>query len=107
MPITTKWPRLVVAGQPVSEEQADEILIRTASLPLTWATNDHQLETTIAAVFAEFGAPLDTRDETYSGRHVSSYRAHVEWARRVGILDLSYLHNSRIASSWIGGPHGL
>lgn len=32
MPDLTKWPRLLVTGTPVTEEQANEILVRTANL---------------------------------------------------------------------------
>jgi hypothetical protein len=34
------------------------------------------------------------------------YRDIERFSKDIGALDLHYLHNSRIASSWVGGPHG-
>lgn len=90
----TKWPRLLVAGQRVSEDQANEILVRTDSWFL--ATNDRQWQ---AAVYRAAGLITGSHGwpESASER---------EFRETYGILSLSYLHNDRIASSWIGGPHG-
>ncbi len=105
MPITTKWPRLLVVGEPVTEAQADEILIRTDSWYL--GGNDREWERTLHEVAAEFGWPPEPDRRTSAAyARIAQYRAAHEWQRALGILELGYLHNARIASSWVGGPHG-
>jgi hypothetical protein len=91
----TKWPRLIVAGVPVTEDQADNILIRTSCL---WFlhVNDQQWNRTVARI-------LNIDLDTHGFHTAASVR---DTNTRLGILDLQYLHTSRIASSWIGGPHG-
>jgi len=86
----TKWPRLIVVGEPVTQEQANEILIRTQSAYLS--TNDTQFAKQVTGVFG----------------CVNVNSSFLEEATTValGILGLEYLNNSRIVSCWIGGPHG-
>jgi hypothetical protein len=98
--IQTKWPRLIVVGQPVSEAQADEILIRTNGWWYLFS-NDKQWERQVYAVAEEFGYPRDVAGDDLRGP-----RAVQEWMDRLGMLSLNYLTNSRIVSSYIGGPHG-
>lgn len=90
----TKWPLLLVAGEPVTEQQANEILIRTDSWSIM--TNDREWQRSVWKLVGidtdEFGRP--------DWRVVQALQADL------GVLDLSYLDNSRIASSWIGGPRG-
>lgn len=94
----TKWPRLLVTGDPVTEEQANEILIRTDDW---WISgNDRAFTVAVAQVAAEFGRPLDT-----FGR-AGEWAAVRDWCARMGVLDLCYLNNHRVMSAWIGGPHG-
>jgi hypothetical protein len=91
----TKWPRLIVTGQPVTEDQANEILIRTANLWLLHC-NDR-------AWTADVGDVLGTEPGNYGMWTPESIRRVAEELR---CLDLKWLYTSRIASSWIGGPHG-
>ncbi|MFD8509651.1 hypothetical protein ACFV27_00695 [Streptomyces antimycoticus] len=91
----TKWPRLLVTGQPITEGQANEILIRTANLWLLH-TNDR-------AWTADVGDILGTETGKFGMWTPESIRRVVEELR---CLDLKWLYTSRIASSWIGGPHG-
>lgn len=94
----TKWPRLIVVpekAEPVTREQANEILIRTAN-PIHWV-NDRAWVRDVAAVL---GVPID---EQYGGME---WKAYDRWFASAGGLHLHYLHNSRIMSAWIGGPHG-
>ncbi|MGW4731774.1 hypothetical protein ACWEQC_21870 [Streptomyces shenzhenensis] len=91
----TKWPRLLVTGEPITPEQADEVLIRTAN-PWLLQVNDRAWNATVARVF-----DLDATE--YGHATAESTRAAVE---RYGFLDLTLIYNSRIGSSWIGGPHG-
>lgn len=91
----TKWPRLLVVGQNITPEQADEVLIRTAN-PRLLQVNDQAWNATVARVL---GLEL--------GKYGHATTESVEEAvTRYGFLELVYLYTSRIASSWIGGPHG-
>ncbi|MEU8151733.1 hypothetical protein [Nonomuraea sp. NPDC048901] len=103
----TKWPRLLVTGENVTREQANEILIRTDGL--NPCINDRVWERTVKDLAEEFGRPRPydysrTSDNPESWRE--HYAADQAWRARMGLLDLHYLRNARIASSWIGGPHG-
>lgn len=101
----TKWPRLVVVPdkpEPLSREQANEILIRTCS-PYFFS-NDHGWERQVRDIL---GHPHRDSIEGPSAGNVRAWiDAEREWADSLGILDLQYCHNSQIISAWIGGPHG-
>lgn len=97
MPSLGKWPRLLVAGEPVTQEQANNILIRTQCWPPF--TNDRAWEREIAGILAEHGGPTPLSN----GWGWDGVR---EWGTRIRAVDLSYLSNERIASAWYGGPHG-
>lgn len=100
-PELIKWPAMVVQGQKVSREMAADILIRTDSnLPdFTYAGNDRAFRKALNALF---GIPDGVPDDDWKGH----------WDRldylkkKTGRIDLSYLSNNRIVSSWVGGPHG-
>lgn len=91
----TKWARLLVTGSPVTVEQADEILIRTANLYLLDG-NDKAWTHTV------YGA-LGLAPGRYSNATIESIRAVTE---ELDVLPLTLLYTSRIASTWVGGPHG-
>ena len=100
--LLTKWPRLVVAGESVTEKQANEILIRTDSM--RWHTNDRDWSRTVSQIT---GVPqLDWQVKRDVQDIGSVLEAQVEARHRLGYIDLQYLSNHRIASTWIGGPHG-
>jgi hypothetical protein len=91
----TKWPRLLVEGEPVTEQQANEILIRTNSWFLS--SNDRAWEELVY----ELAGIERTGQFGYPDREsLAAFR------ERAKVLDLSYLDNERIVSSWIGGPKG-
>lgn len=92
--ICTKWPHLLVAGQPVTEAQADDILLRT--MGGYWFTNDRGWRRQVAAIL---GVPLDKHDDF-------DWRAVKAWCDDVASPDLNHLGNDRVMSSWIGGPKG-
>jgi hypothetical protein len=88
----TKWPRLIVVGKKVTETQANEILLRTDSWWLS--TNDKRWQ---AAIYELAGIPTNPE---YGWPQPSDF------TREINALQLHYLHNEQIVSSWIGGPHG-
>jgi hypothetical protein len=104
-----KWPALLVSGDNVTTDQAKEILIRTSG-SLQFCSNDKAFEELIHkevfGVKASF-MDLDTKlkeELKLEMREVYDYTdsKNVEYR----LLNLSYLRNSRVLSSWIGGPHG-
>jgi len=99
--ITIKWPRLLVAGEPITEDQADEVLLRTDSW--YFGCNDQAWTDTLNQVCAEFGRPQEPK-----GREgwVAHFHADRAWQDKLGLLHPSYVGNSRIVSAYIGGPHG-
>lgn len=99
----TKWPRLLVTGQPVTPTQANNIILRTHDWPL--CANDRNWERQVYDAIHTHGAGPQLEGDMWNwGRHLHDQFRH--WQRRIGVLDLHYLHNNQIASSWIGGPHG-
>lgn len=89
-----KWPALLVVGKRVTRDQAAEILIRTDSW--YFSSNDQEWDKLLLeTVGVEY-----TEDRHYPYDVMDKVRA------RYGQLDLSYLVNSQIVSSWIGGPYG-
>jgi hypothetical protein len=90
----TKWPRLLVVGEPVTREQANEILIRTNSWWMQ--TND---KAWLRQVCAEYGIKMDRHGD-------ADYKSARAVFDELGVLKLGYLDNDRIMSSWVGGPKG-
>lgn len=93
----TKWPRLLVHGNPVTREQANEILVRTNDWWL--ATNDRDFARQV----------YDAAGLAYKDAHGYvnvDFDDLKRFRDELGVLNLEYLVNSRVVSSWIGGPHG-
>jgi hypothetical protein len=102
-----KWPLLVVAGEPVTREQAAEVIIRTT--PDYLSSNDKAWGITVHKVFGlrdemTFRRGDDPKESFAQLREIWEHNAQVR--KDLGILDLEYLYNSRIISAYIGGPHG-
>lgn len=103
-----KWPLLVVKGDPVTREQANDILIRTNSW-WHFFTNDKGWGRKVADIVGFPIEPdyyaIDDMDKRMP--MIKAYMAEMEAFRKeIGVLDLEYMHNARIASAWIGGPNG-
>ena len=92
-----KWPAMVVHGDPVSPEQAMEILVRTNHWGST--CNDHEWD---RQVFELTGIKREDK-----GHYLSvDYDDVDRFCTENGVLQLEYLTNSRVSSSFVGGPHG-
>lgn len=90
-----KWPACVVAGQPVTEEQAAEIIIRTDSWYI--GTNDKAWEAQIMHI-----ANIEASERGYG----ANWESTEAFKTRHRVLELGYLTNDRIASCYVGGPNG-
>jgi hypothetical protein len=108
-----KWPALLVVGERVTPDQAAEIIVRTANWPLS--TNDHdwaeRVHLTVGAPPDPYGRsttlpPSDATPEVRQAFWHAVHEANDAFDAAIGVIPLEYLANSRIASSWIGGPHG-
>jgi len=98
--IHAKWPGLVVMGEPVTELQAAEILVRTANWPLSGNCGVERPFNQLAGVACTWARGLE-----YAERKArSEQNLHIK--QEFGALELSFLRNARIVSSWVGGPHG-
>jgi len=105
----TKWPRLLVVGDDVTEEQAMEILIRTDSL--SFSSNDLEFSKQLNKEFFGVETPawnlddavkdlLKTNDWDKCNDYIESCK------QQVSQLGIDYLTNSRIVSCWYGGTKG-
>lgn len=112
-----KWPAFLVIGKPVTKEQAMEILIRTDEL--WFSSNDHEFDQQLNEYFYDVKIPkgyLNTYDEAIAKKLCINKEDGERWTKireyetlknqEVGQINLEYLKNSRIVSSWFGGPHG-
>jgi len=105
----TKWPRLLLLGDPVTREQTNEILVRTTCHYML-ITNDDEWEAQVRKVL---GTPPDMDHEDYRLPHaelvarVEARHAALDARQReLGVLDLHYLYNERVMSCYADGPHG-
>lgn len=96
-PDLPKWPKMLVTGEPVTVEQAKEIIRRTdQTFAYITPGNDRAFSKwvfqTVGAPFSEpFSAPFHVQD-----------RWRTDW----GFITTSYVHNDWITCSYIDGPHG-
>lgn len=103
-----KWPRLLVVGENVTREQANEIIIRTTPMSFLFTNDKAWLDT----VHRELGLPSDEADNFDEDVDTRLARHREQWAKidarmeELGVLNLYNLNNHRIASAYIGGPHG-
>jgi hypothetical protein len=113
-----KWPGLLVKGEKITEEQAAEIILRTSG----WIScNDNDFTNAVNCLI--YDVQDDGKPAYYDKvNHLIREKIGVEkdspgtWEKiweykekrdnEIGILDLGYLGNHQICSSWIGGPHG-
>jgi len=109
MTIHTKWPRLIVVGEPVTEQQANEILIRTCVASYLTVNERAWNEVVARAMGLPEGDDFPPRELEGDARMAwvkERWAAVDKRCAELGILPLEYLATSRISSSWIGGPKG-
>jgi len=93
-----KWPALSVRGKKVTDEQAREIIMKTDSVFDYISTNDEDWERQLVRAMG-----LEWKHEGYP---------HYDWdelekvGKGFGHLSLEFLANHRVASAYVGGPHG-
>jgi hypothetical protein len=104
-----KWPALIVVGKPVTEQQAMAINVMTDRF--SFCSNDREFEKQIHKLIYDVDESWGDLTDGLKAKHgISDF--HEVWdlkekiANKYGSLALNYMSNSRIVSSWIGGPHG-
>lgn len=107
-----KWPLLLVDGERISPEQADQVIIRT-----TWLEGAHGPdEQWNKAIRHAFGVRIPAYRNWYLRNRRRTPTNDNYWemestqwdtaAQRLGVLPLNYMHNDRIATTYCDGPHG-
>lgn len=103
-----KWPAIVVVGEPVTEQQAMAINVMTDRF--SFCSNDREFEKQIHKLLYEVDESWSDLTDALKEKHNTDFNG--VWdiqnsvSKKYGVLELNYMSNSRIVSSWIGGPHG-
>lgn len=86
-----KWSRIVISGRDVTKDQAAEIILRTDGL--YFSCNDDEWKRQL--------------HQCLGIKNLDNYFEELQIIKeKLKILDLDYLRNRQIASSYIFGPHG-
>lgn len=95
-----KWPQMLVTGEPVTADQAFDIITATDSF-FSWPGGNNKGH--VDRVVKMIGRPSETRpDEPWR-----DYFERVDaWEAAWGVLETEYVHNSWVSCSYIFGPHG-
>lgn len=96
-----KWPLLIVKGEPVTQAQAEQIIIRTDSLLL--CSGDKKWDDEAYSIITGTENPWSL--PTVEGR-LAALRKEMAARRKYGIMHLSYLSQDRVSKSSIGSPGG-
>ena len=107
-----KWPAMVVVGRPVSRQQAMEIIIRTDDL--SFGSNSPRFNKELEEYLYDVKIDRDVYDAVKTKLDISKevkysnevYDYMYKKRSEVGRVKLTYLNNSRVISSWVGGAHG-
>ena len=104
-----KWPALVVVGEPVTKHQSMAINVMTDRF--SFCSNDREFEKQIHGIIYDVEASWSDLSDALQEKHGLTgfngvWDLKEKMASKYGPLELNYMSNSRIVSSWIGGPHG-
>lgn len=110
--VLPKWPQMLVAGAPVTVEQAKEIIRRTDSFFIYGGGNDHEWIAAVRRALRMSPATeywegdVQVPSEVYQEREDKAWKYDERWREKWGLLVTEYVTNSWLSSSFIGGPHG-
>lgn len=99
-----KWPQLLLSGNPISRECALEIIRRTDMFFGCPEYSGNNKAFCMKAIEL-LKYPLLDREAMPEERR-GHYEKTEAWRKAWGIVDTSYMTNSWISSSFVGGPHG-
>jgi len=112
-----KWPGCDVTGDSITPDQAMEILVRTNGT--YFDSNDREFEEIVEEIFFT-AIPHPEWEENWwtikPDYMTPAEKARIQWnnywkrseqySEEMGMLDIQYLTNDRVVSSYIGGPNG-
>lgn len=104
-----KWPLLLVTGKRITPEQTDKVIVRTTWLRGMHCNEDWWNKRVIACFGVKALTPPPLRRRDYTLRWTRDAVPYEEWervGRELGVLDVQYLNNARIASINLDGPYG-
>lgn len=106
-----KWSSCEVFGNMITQKQATEIIVKTdISIPdFKYASNEHIFCKELNKLFGISDNPSynDVKDDKKRFELINEYYDRLQSFReKYGILDIEYIDNARITSSYVGGPHG-
>jgi hypothetical protein len=94
-----KWPGLLVVGEKISEEQAAEILLKTQNwFLLDTISQESLLYKELKKIYVSSFPEEDRISDIDMDFDIIE--------QKIQPLEVNYLSNDRIYSSWIGGLHG-
>ena len=96
-----KWSALTVVGGHVTTDQAAEIIVRTDSWYFYCNDRDLTRQLRATARLSEYCSKSKTYKEVLADAEHDD-----EIKKRYRVLELEFLHNCQIVSSYVGGPHG-
>ncbi len=101
-----KWPAMLVTGASVTPDQAKEIIRRTDSA-FTHGLYGNDREH-LKMVASKLRIPHSIHSDLGDGglQPGEFYKAREEWGFAWGVLDLYYISNHWVSSSYVFGPHG-
>lgn len=98
-----KWPQMLVWGEPVTVEQAKDIIFRTdpflTSLSDMYGGNNHRWNEWARRVLG-FDAFTESRDYAFLNRLTELFH------ETLGVVSTEYVHNNWASCSYVHGPHG-
>ncbi len=107
-----KWPQMVVTGERVEMKQAKEIIRRTDTFfTRGYDGNDHDFNAEVANLLkiphiTTYGKKKNPyasgEDEPWSDFWARCDKWKEDW----GCIETTYVHNSWVSTSFMGGPHG-
>lgn len=99
-----KWPQMLTVGQPVTGEQAKEVIRRTDHF-FVWPEYSGNDKAYCAWVIAKLGIPAAAVSCDPASLAQARERRAV-WRQEWGLVETGYVHNDWISCSYIFGPHG-
>jgi hypothetical protein len=109
-----KWPQMIVVGQPVTPEQALEVIRRTDTFfTHGYGGNDHRFDNMAKEIVGMPNTDLwrepaykEMSQETQNRIWRERWDSLEAWRAKWGIIETEYVHNSWISCAYVGGPHG-
>lgn len=102
-----KWPQLIITGEPVSEEQALEIIRRTDYFFKNgFGGNNHKFNDKVIKTVKLPQFDGSKVGDEFFDNYALYAQAEKEWKKNWQYLTTAYVCNDWISCAYIGGPNG-